>query len=194
MYLILLMNNLETISEEIINGLRKGEKEAQNSFIRTQRENLYIWLRYKFRISHEDAEDVLQDTFFKVFEKADTYQGRNNAQFLTWVYTIARNYCFNYIRKNKNSLNNNGEILQKDFTEKENPYDYVLANQFREHVEIAMSGMSKEQADILGFLTEDCGEKEIADRTKIPRGTVKSRTHHARRKLLRYLSDEGIPV
>jgi RNA polymerase sigma-70 factor (ECF subfamily) len=57
---------------------------------------IYNYIR-RMVINHEDAQDILQETFIKVYLHINTFN--NNSQILTWIYRIASNLCIEYFRK-----------------------------------------------------------------------------------------------
>lgn len=77
------MDNLESIFNEIV---------------RNYRERLY-WHVRSLVCSHEDADDLLQDIFIKIWEALPTFRG--DSQIYTWVYRIATNTAVNFLHKKK---------------------------------------------------------------------------------------------
>ena len=61
---------------------------------------LYWKIRY-IVLTHEDADDVLQNTFLKAWKNIDSFKGKSKLQ--TWLYSIAINEALDYLRKNKNT-------------------------------------------------------------------------------------------
>ncbi len=75
------------------------------------KERIYWHIR-RLVVSHEDAEDILQETFIKVYRHAATFRGES--KIFTWLYRIATNECSRYFAKSSNmlkkSIRSNGEI------------------------------------------------------------------------------------
>lgn len=61
------------------------------------------WHIRRMVVSHEDAEDILQETFINVYRFAHTYKG--DSKVYTWLYRIATNECISHFRKNKRWIN-----------------------------------------------------------------------------------------
>jgi RNA polymerase sigma-70 factor (ECF subfamily) len=68
--------------------------------VRQYSEPLYWKIRH-FVLSHEDANDVLQDTFIKAWTNLDSFKGES--KIVTWLYRIAINLSLDFIRKQKNA-------------------------------------------------------------------------------------------
>ena len=76
----------------------------------TYKEPIYWHIR-RLVVSHEDAEDILQETFINVYRFADSFKGES--RIYTWLFRIATNECTKHFRKNKNWLKNAESITDK---------------------------------------------------------------------------------
>ena len=90
----------------------QGNKAAQTAIVNDYSERIYN-LGLHFLKNEQDAEDLLQETFIKVFENLDKFQGKSGLY--TWIYRIATNIALMKLRKGKR------EILVDDFMEN---YDF----------------------------------------------------------------------
>lgn len=85
--------------KEIVSMLRAEKKEqAFNALVQEYKERLYWHIR-RFTCSHEDADDLLQETFIKIWGALDSFKGASSL--FTWVYKIATNEALNFLRKKK---------------------------------------------------------------------------------------------
>ena len=93
---------MEYNEKEILEALRnkKTKYHAFSQLVEHYREPLY-WRIRRIVIAHEDANDVLQNTFIKVWSNMDKFQMR--AQFSTWINRIAINESLDFLRSKKNS-------------------------------------------------------------------------------------------
>jgi RNA polymerase sigma factor (sigma-70 family) len=92
-----------SISEDDILKLLSNPKTQRKGFemiVRQYSEPLYWKIRH-FVLSHEDANDVLQDTFIKAWTNLDSFKGES--KIVTWLYRIAINVSLDFIRKQKNA-------------------------------------------------------------------------------------------
>ena len=134
----------------------------------------------------ETAKDLVQDTFVKAIQYRDKYTADNNIK--AWLFTILRNTYLNQVTKlsAKNTIN--------DETEDE----YILKNTMYEEYNAENSINTKDIQSTIDNLEDDYRMpfqlfvdgykyKEIADKTNLPIGTVKSRIFFARRQLMENL-------
>lgn len=93
-------------SDAYLFSLIKDPASKDKGFLQlmdTYKRPLYWHIR-RLVVSHEDAEDILQETFINVYRFADSFKGES--RIFTWLYRIATNECTKHFRKNKNWLKN----------------------------------------------------------------------------------------
>ncbi len=97
--------------QEILSMARiQGEKErAFSLLIKKYQQRLYWHLR-KMIIVHEDADDLLQNTFIKVWQNLENFRG--DSAFYTWLYRIATNEALNHLNKKRAELINSPDDLE----------------------------------------------------------------------------------
>ncbi len=138
----------------------------------------------------ELADDLAQETLLAVWNKAHLYAAEKGSV-TTWVYTIARNLRIDRLRRE--SSVHFTEIDGYDEAS-DDPGSDVQLNRAQEDARVssALAELPAEQAQILVMsYVEDMAQSEIAERLKLPLGTVKSRMRLAYRKLRRSLEDLG---
>lgn len=145
--------------------------------LRYRRRVFGICLRY-FRDAG-DAEDAAQDAFISLYRRASTYSG--TAAFSTWMYRVATNACNDVARKRARRPVAGGDVERLSETAST---DDLLANrELGVELESALATLSPEYREVI-VLHDVVGlpYEEIAARTTLPVGTVKSRIHrgHAR--------------
>ena len=84
--------------------------EAFLKLMNSYKEPIYSHIR-RLVVSHEDAEDILQETFINVYRFADSFKGESNV--FTWLYRIATNECIKHFRKNKKWINKAVTITER---------------------------------------------------------------------------------
>ncbi len=85
--------------EQILQNLNAGKHEAAfNGIVDSYSERLY-WLLRRYTCSHEDADDLLQDAFVKIWKALPTF--RSDSTLFTWLYRIVSNEALSFIRKNR---------------------------------------------------------------------------------------------
>jgi len=177
-----------------------GDAAAWEDIVRRYQRRIYN-IFYRFAGAAEDADDLTQEVFIKMYKTLDSYDVERGA-FMTWVTTITRNLLVDHFRKGKHdrltdSLDANqvqeeeGRTLSEQIEDKgtASPDEQVRSREAGEAVHEALQKLSPElrEAVILRDL-QDMDYKEIAGVLKVPEGTVKSRINRGRVELARLLS------
>ena len=165
-----------------------------------QRYNRRIYnICYRFAGSGDDAQDLTQEVFIKMYKTLDSYDVDRGA-FMTWVTTITRNLLVDHFRKSKQdrmtesldttpSEHEDAMPLSEKIEDKAPGADTsVQSREARELIHSALQKLSPElrEAVILRDL-QDMDYKDIATVLKVPEGTVKSRINRGRAELARLL-------
>lgn len=154
---------------------------------------------YRFTGSQDDAQDLAQEVFIKIYRTLKTYD-TDKGSFMTWVATLTRNLLVDHFRKSKQdrvtesldttpSEHEDAMPLSEKIEDKAPAADLsVQSRETRELVHNALQKLSPElrEAVILRDL-QDMDYKDIATVLKVPEGTVKSRINRGRAELARLL-------
>ena len=127
--------------------------------------------------SHEDADDVLQNTFLKVFRHLDGFEGRS--ELYTWMYRIAQNEVFNFIKRNtKMKL----VTLENHDEKREEPH--LNSEELLHSLEIAVSGLPERQQMVFRMrYYDELSYKQMAEILKLTEGALKASFHHAVKRI-----------
>jgi len=197
-------HNSDVETGDLVTGLKAGHAHAYRELMRTYERRLFAFA-FGFLRDTEEAMDVVQDTFLKVYKNIDSFQG--NSAFTTWMYRITRNLCIDKIRKRKRanqtefdeSYRQMAEVPDKPMAVSTTAYtDPVSANlrtELRDKLFEALDGLNERHREILLLRElEGLSYAEISEDLNIPVGTVMSRIFHARKKvqqdLLPYISTQ----
>ena len=174
-----------------------GDAGAWEEIVRTYNRRIYN-ICYRFAGSGDDAEDLTQEVFIKMYRTLTTYDHTKGA-FATWVTTITRNLLVDHFRKGKQqrltdsidatSEHEDAVPLSEQIQDQSAPPDArVRSREVGETVHAALGKLSPElrEAVILRDL-QDMDYREIATVLKVPEGTVKSRINRGRAELARLL-------
>lgn len=85
-------------NEQLLKNFIGGDREAFNELVREYLQPVYGFV-YRFTGSAHDAEDVVQETFMKVWKNAKRYDPKKS--FTTWIFSIAKNASIDFLRKQK---------------------------------------------------------------------------------------------
>lgn len=175
-----------------------GDAAAWEEIVQRYHRRIYN-ICYRFSGSGEDAQDLTQDVFIKMYKTLNSYDLERGA-FMTWVTTITRNLLVDHFRKSKHdrmtdsldspvSEHEDAMPLSDQIEDKSLPPDAgVQRRETSETVHQALQKLSPElrEAVILRDL-QDMDYKDIAMVLKVPEGTVKSRINRGRAELARLL-------
>jgi RNA polymerase sigma-70 factor (ECF subfamily) len=175
-----------------------GDVDAWEEIVQRHHRRIYN-LCYRFVGSPEDAQDLTQEVFIKIYRTLKSYDVGRGA-LVTWVSTITRNLLVDHFRKTKQdrvtdsldaapSEHEDAMPLSDQIQDKGLPPDAgVQSREARETVHRALQKLSPElrEAVILRDL-QDMDYREIATVLRVPEGTVKSRINRGRAELARLL-------
>ncbi len=138
--------------------------------------------------SAEEAEDVAQEVFVKLWNSLPNYQAQS--AFDSWLYRITVNAAIDALRKRRRELPLEDELSR---TTKEPPEEAALRNETRRQVQQAIQALP-EAARVTLILREyeQLSYKQIADVLQIPIGTVMSRLNYARQLLKKSLDPQSL--
>jgi len=175
-----------------------GDAAAWEEIVQKYHRRIYN-ICYRFAGSGDDAEDLTQEVFIKMYRTLNSYDVDRGA-FMTWVTTITRNLLVDHFRKTKQErMTDSLDTVSSDHEDamalSEKIPDRGLSQDSRvqsreagESVHQALQKLSPElrEAVILRDL-QDLDYREIATVLKVPEGTVKSRINRGRAELARLL-------
>ena len=185
--------------DSLIEQCLAGDQRAWEQIVRQNWRKVFN-VAYKFVGKHDEAEDLTQDIFLKIFRALATFDRRANFQ--TWIISISRNLCIDHYR----SVRKERQTIARDVDSSE--------LQLRRHASAARTQVAEHQdlraqlrqaletlpitlrtAVVLRDLQE-LSYQEIADRLGLPEGTVKSRINRGRIELAHQLKrlQENQPV
>ena len=143
----------------------------------------------------EPAEEVTQDAFNAVWHRATTYRG-DRGSVRTWLFAIARNAAIDWRRTKGRRVEREVVIDQAaHLIEEQRVDDGVIAKERSEQVRAAVASLPAEQRIVLGLaFWSGLSQREIAERTGAPIGTVKSRVRLGMLKLRESLRTVADPT
>lgn len=144
---------------------------------------------FSFTRDSQDADDLIQDTFFKALRYKNNFKQGTNIK--GWLYTIMRNIFINNYKKKKfqNTItDSSGNDYFLDSSQ-DYSFDSVTTKINESDIRSAIASLNDEFKVPFSMFLEGFHYDEIADELAIPMGTVKSRIYHARKKLAVKLED-----
>jgi len=172
----------------LVQKISKGDREAFMTVTQLYQKKVYQ-LAYAFFRNHDDAMDIVQETFLRLYQKAGSFTPERNFQ--NWILQVARNLCIDYYRKHhkRNSEYNRSKSIDEmnlpsDKDGPENP-----GGDLKSAFAACLPQLSEKQRMI--FVMKHYNElkySEIAQILDIAVGTVKSLNFKAIRNLRNLLS------
>ncbi|HUZ47444.1 MAG TPA: RNA polymerase sigma factor [Terriglobia bacterium] len=176
---------------ELVRRCLSGQDSAWETLLNAHTRKVYN-LCYRFTGRYEDAEDLTQEIFIKVFQSLSTYDPVVGS-FQTWLNRVARNHLVDHYRRTRNdrlnsSLEDQLPKLEQTPGAGEDATARVEHRERREKLQDSLNRLSPDlrEAVILRDL-QDLDYAEIAQVLGIPEGTVKSRINRGRLELARVL-------
>jgi len=182
--------------EVLVRRTQRGDSAAFDVLVERYKERLYATV-YHMTSNHEDANDLVQDTFIKAFKSLNSFRGQSS--FYTWVYRIAVNRTINFVKRRKNrnqySLDDLDSSIQTDpdlveMMSHVTPRREVALMELHERLNEALQKLSEPHRVVVTM--HDIQGMTHADIAKVigcSEGTVRSRLFYARQQLQGLLSD-----
>jgi RNA polymerase sigma-70 factor (ECF subfamily) len=180
---------LLSTDEDLIKKSQQGDQKAFEQLIIKYEKKVYT-IAYRMMGNHEDASDLAQEAFIKVFRSIKSFRGE--ASFSTWLYHVVANVCRDQLRKQKvkvssldESVSYEGEKLEKQLQDSDkSPEEKLEENELKAYLQRLINQLPDEYRLVL-VLRElmDFSYEEIAGELNITMGTVKSRLNRARTML-----------
>jgi len=178
----------------LIEDIREGDMEALATLVEKYKRMIYR-VAVKITKNHEDANDVVQEAFLKVYGSIDKF--RMDSSFETWLYKIVVNLSINLVKRR---CRRRECVYEKDIDaeiapdvrykaeSKDNPAVNVEKQELREWVTKAVDSLPVHHRTVV-ILHEFEGltHSQIASILKCSEGTVRSRLHYARKHLRQLL-------
>jgi RNA polymerase sigma-70 factor (ECF subfamily) len=173
---------------ELIERCLARENDAWSEIVARYRRRVFH-IAYKFTSKHDQAEDLTQDIFVKLLRSLDKFH--RDADFGTWLTSVARHYCIDHYRASKRER----EVLVEDLVAFDhapaasgNPYRALEDSDTKTLLRRGLDQLPPKlrEAVVLRDL-QGLTYQEMASRLGLPEGTVKSRINRGREELARRL-------
>ena len=184
---------VEPDEKELVRRAQAGDRHAYRLLVEKYQQRAFH-IAFEILRHKEDAEDVVQESFVKAFLSLSEFRGQ--AAFYTWLYRIVYNMAIDFRRKvsRRNSTTvefrdegaaREGEApTEPSETAFRNPQELLLEREQLRVVEKVLATLSEEHRIVLVLRELDgLSYEEIAESLGVPKGTVMSRLHYARKRL-----------
>lgn len=168
----------------LISRCQKGDEDAMKEIFDHYRDKVYR-IAYGVVRHREDALDIVQEVFIKVFRSIKNFEGKS--RFYTYLYRMAMNTAIDYSRRTKklnaSSIDEEGGFVPVDPVENR-PDRIAVQKELEERLKEAMDRLPDDQRTALVFReVEGLSYQEMAEAMGCSIGTVMSRLHYGRKKV-----------
>jgi RNA polymerase sigma-70 factor (ECF subfamily) len=175
--------------EALIKRCLQGDQRAWDLIVRQYWRKVFN-VAYKFVGKHDEAEDLTQDIFLKIFRSLDSFDRRANFQ--TWLISVSRNLCIDHyrsVRKERETIDRGVDAA--DLSPQSSDAGPIAALEQRDRVVLLRQALAALPETLrTAVLLRDIQElsyQEIAEKLRLPEGTVKSRINRGRTELARQI-------
>ena len=174
---------------ELVELFRHGDVTGYNELVRRYQEKVY-WIARRTMGNHEDADDVVQDVFVRVFEKLKHFRG--DANFYTWLYRVTVNVSLNALRKKRIKDILPYDELFEETLPADNQTDRAMYEQeYQTILEKAIDKLpAKQKAAFMMRYYDEMTYEDMAKVLHTSVGGLKANYFHALKKIQEYVRKE----
>jgi RNA polymerase sigma-70 factor (ECF subfamily) len=192
---ILTQNN--TRDRELMRRIASQEPEALGTLYDHYNKLLFGLLKSIVK-KHQEAEDLLQEVFTTIWEKADQFDSERGTPY-TWIVSLTRNKAIDRLRskvykeqKKQSTSLDDDDVFMPLYSEENNPLENTILADRAKRVYEALQELSEKQRSVIRVAYfEGLTQVEISEEYDIPLGTVKTRMRDGMIKLREILSQEA---
>ncbi len=163
------------------------KEKAFTSIIKKYQEKLY-WHVRRMVIDHEDANDVLQNVFLRVWNGLENF--REDSQLYTWLYRIATNECLTYIEQQKKRSAIPLDVTESGLSNKIKADSHFDANRLEWKLQLAIQQLPEKQRIVFNLrYYDEMPYEEMSRVLDTSEGALKASYHHAVKKIEDYIKN-----
>ncbi len=161
------------------------KEKAYTSIIRKYQERLYWHIR-RMVVEHEDANDVLQNVFIRVWKGLENF--REDAQLYTWLYRIATNECLSFLEQQKKRSSVSISDIEGGLENKVKADKHFDANKLEWKLQVAIQQLPEKQRVVFTLrYYDEMPYEEMSRVLDTSEGALKASYHHAVKKIEDYI-------
>ena len=161
------------------------KEKAYTQIIRKYQEKLYWHIR-RMVVDHEDANDVLQNVFIRVWNGLENF--REDAQLYTWLYRIATNECLSFLEQQKKRSSISLDEEDTGLENKVRADKYFDPNKLEWKLQVAIQQLPEKQRLVFSLrYYDEMPYEEMSKVLETSEGALKASYHHAVKKIEDYI-------
>lgn len=171
--------------QELVRKLKSGDSDAFTLLTKSYQERLYWHIRNLVK-NHEDADDVLQNVFIKVFRNIANFN--EESKLFTWLYRIASNESYTFLNKRAKQQNISSEELQRHIVDNLESDVYFEGTEIQLKLQHAIASLPPKQQQVFQMkYFEDITYDAMSEILGTSVGALKSSYHIAVKKITTHL-------
>ena len=140
-------------------------------------------------INHDDTDDVLQNTFIKVFRNIDNFKG--DSKLYSWMYRIATNEAITHLKRNARHQKLSSEEIQQNIISNLHSDVYFEGDEIQLKLQKAIATLPQKQQLVFNMkYFDDIKYREMAEILETSEGALKASYHLAVKKIEEYLTSD----
>lgn len=164
------------------------KEKAFRELIKLYKERLYWHIR-KIVISHDDADDVLQNTFIKIFKNIDKF--KQDSKLFSWMYRIATNESITFINKRAKQRNVDITEYQNELASTLKSDDFFNGDEIQIILQKAIATLPEKQQLVFNMkYFDELKYSEISEILETSVGALKASYFHAVKKIENYIKEQ----
>lgn len=165
------------------------KEQAFRILITEYKERLYWHIR-KIVISHDDTDDVLQNTFIKIFRSIDNF--KKESKLYSWMYRIATNEAITFINKRAKERNIDITEMQQQLVSNLESDDWFSGDEIQVILQKAIATLPQKQQLVFNMkYFDNMKYAEISEVLETSIGGLKASYHHAVKKIEEYIKENA---
>ncbi len=179
----------EYSDSELVRLFKEEDKEEPfNIIVSRYRERIYRHIR-QMVFRHEDVDDILQDTFIKIWKNLENFRG--DSTLFTWIYRIATNETMSFIRNSKQGRFVFWGKVEHSLAESLVDDEFFSGDRIRRKLSLAVASLPEKQRLVFNMkYFEDMKYAEMAKILSTSEGALKASYHHAVKKIEKFMNDD----
>ncbi|MBT8185949.1 MAG: RNA polymerase sigma factor [Eudoraea sp.] len=176
--------------ETLVQQLKEKDSQSRafEVLINTYKERLYWHIR-RIVLDHDDADDVLQNTFIKVFRNIDGFKG--DSKLYSWMYRIGTNEALSFLKAKTRKLGVSNDELQQRLADNLQADVYFEGDEIQLKLQKAIALLPEKQKLVFNMkYFDELKYEEISDILETSVGGLKASYHLAVKKIESFLKEE----
>lgn len=161
---------------------------AFKELLQLYKERLYWHIR-KIVVSHDDTDDILQNTFIKVYKNIHSFKGES--KLFSWIYRIATNEAFTHLKRNSKLRSVDNEELQDQTIDNLEADVYFEGSEIQLKLQKAIAILPEKQKLVFNMrYFDDLKYSDMSEILETSEGALKASYHIAVKKIEAYLTND----